>query len=118
MATKEVVTAKPEPVDPWSTDKATWQFVTIPDRDLTDQKYPPIWLNKIEFQSGQTYSVPPPVAQYLNDRIRAYNRSVTRLFSPARDMDAVNAQSVGTQAGPAPSGYRPAPVDASNITTL
>ena len=112
MATE---TKKTEPVafDPWKTPKETWQFVSIPDTDLTDRKYPSIWLNKIEFKPGETYQVPTAVAEYVTGRIKAYNRSVTRLFSPTRDYAAENAVSVGTTAG-----MQPSYVDASQVKTL
>jgi hypothetical protein len=104
--------------DPWKSPKETWQYVTVPDVDLTDRKYPSIWLNKIEFQPGETYHIPPAVAEFVTGRIKAYNRSVTRLFSPTRDYAAENAVSVGTTAGATPAGHRPSFVDGASINTL
>lgn len=100
-------------VDPWETDKATWQFVTIDEQDVTGKDYPTIWLNKLAFKAGQTYQVPGPVAQYLKDRIKAYNQSVVRLFNPRVDMDALRVVPVGS-APAGPTSY----VDATKITTL
>lgn len=105
------------PVDPFDTPKETWQYVAIPEVDVTDKKHPSIWLNKMEFLPGQDYHVPPPVAAYIKDRLRAFNRSVTRLFSPSVDRIALNDVSVGTTAGTTPSGHRPGYVDATGITT-
>ncbi len=117
MAFTEKVGAK-APADPWLSSKETWQFVTIPDEDVTGKSHPSIWLNKMEFQKGQTYQVPPQVAEYVNGRLKAFNRSVTRLFSPMVDRIALNDVAVGTTAPSAPSGDRPGYVDASTIRTL
>jgi hypothetical protein len=106
------------PVDPWTTSKETWLFVTTPEEDLTGQKFPSIWLNKTEFKAGNTFQVPPQVAEYLNGRIKAYNHSVTRLFSSKVDMRALNDVAVGTSAPMAPSGDKPGYIDASKINTL
>jgi hypothetical protein len=104
-------------VDPWKTSKETWQYVTIPDEDVTGKTYPSIWLHKTEFKPAKTYHVPPQVAEYVNGRVKAYNRSVTRLFSPMVDRVALNDVSVGTTSPAAPSGYRPGYVDATAIQT-
>lgn len=110
---KKVISA-----DPWQSPQETWQFVSIPDEDVTGKVYPSIWLNKMEFTSGQTYQVPQVVAEYITGRVKAYNRSVTRLFSPSVDRVALNDVSVGTTAPATPSGYRPGYVDASAVKTL
>lgn len=103
----------PVAVDPWSTPKETWQYVTLPDEDPTGKTFPTISLNKIGFSAGQTYHVPEPVALYVKDRIKAFNKSVMRLFNSRVDMDALNV----VPAGSAPGGST-AYVDASKITTL
>lgn len=118
MAAIEKATKAPESFDPWKTSKETWQYVTIPEEDPTGLKFPSIGLNKIEFRAGQTYHVPPTVAEYVKDRVKAFNRSVTRLFSPVTDKAALRDVAVGTTAPMAPSGERPGFVDASTITTL
>jgi hypothetical protein len=100
------------------TPQETWQYVTIPDEDPTGLKFPSIGLNKIEFQAGNTYHVPLAIAGYVTDRVKAFNKSVTRLFSPQVDRKALNDVAVGTTAPMAPSGDRPGFVDASKISTL
>lgn len=112
------VTKPTAPLDPWLTPKETWSYVTIPDEDVTGKAYPSIWLNKMEFLRGETYQVPPVVAEYVNGRLKAFNRSVTRLFSPNVDRVALNEVSVGTTSPHAPSGDRPGYVDATRINTL
>lgn len=99
--------------DPWLSDKATWQYVTIPEEDATGKGYPQITLNKISFEAGQTYHVPPQVAQFVNERIKAFNKSVVRLFNPRADMEALRVVPVGSAPGGSTS-Y----VDASKINTL
>jgi hypothetical protein len=112
------VAERPTTVDAvFKTPKETWQFVSIPDEDVTGKAHPSIWLNKVEFTAGQTYQVPPAVAEYVKGRLKAFNKSVTRLFSPRVDMEALNNVSVGTTAGTAPSGDRPSFIDASKVNT-
>jgi hypothetical protein len=100
------------------TPKDTWQYVTIPDEDVTGKEHPSIWLNKIEFAKGTTYQVPGVIADYVKGRIKAFNRSVTRLFSPQVDREALGHVAMGTTAPSAPSGDRPAFVDATKVVTL
>lgn len=107
------VSKTPVPVDPWQTPKESWQYVTIPEEDATGKKYPDITLNKISFSAGQTYQVPPSVYQFVQDRIKAYNKSVIRLFNPKADLEALRVVPVGS----APGGVT-AYVDASQINTL
>ena|SRR5580692_8464326 len=104
--------------DPWKSAKETWQFVSVPDEDVTGKKYPSIWLNKMEFRSGESYNLPPQIAEYVKDRVKAFNRSVTRLFSPMVDRIALNDVAVGTTSPATPSGDRPAYIDAARVTTL
>jgi hypothetical protein len=105
-------------VDPWKTSKETWQYVSIPDEDPTGMAFPTITLNKITFAPGQTYQVPLPVALYVKDRVKAYTKSVTRLFSPVVDRVALREVSVGSTSPATPSGDRPGYVDASQVNTL
>jgi len=102
----------------FGTPKETWQYVTIPDEDPTGLKFPSIGLNKIEFQAGHSYQLPAQIAAYVTERVKAFNRSVTRLFSPQVDRLAMNQVAVGTTAPSAPSGDRPGFIDASKVTTL
>jgi hypothetical protein len=102
----------------FETPKETWQYVTIPEEDPTGLGFPSIGLNKIEFRAGRTYQLPVAIAAYVNERVKAFNRSVTRLFSPQIDRKALNDVAVGTTAPMAPSGDRPGFVDASKINTL
>jgi hypothetical protein len=118
MAMEKIVKKEPEAFDPWKTPRETWLNIMIPDEDPTGLKFPSIGLNKIEFQAGQSYTVPAAIATFVNERVKAYNKSVTRLFSPTRDYAAERAVSVGTTAGVAPSGDRPGFVDASRISTM
>ena len=115
----QVTEKKPSTVqDFFQTPKETWQYVAIPDEDPTGLKFPSIGLNKIEFRAGETYHVPQVIAAYVTERVKAFNKSVTRLFSPQVDRKALNDVAVGTTAPMAPSGDRPGFVDASTISTL
>jgi len=106
------ITKKPvEAFDPWKTPKETWRYVTIPEDDPTGLTFPTIRRNKDEYIAGQTYNVPATVADFLNERIRVFNKSVVRLFQPNVDKDALMRVPVGS----APSGDRTTVHDASNI---
>lgn len=87
-------------VDPWQSDKATWQYVTIPEEDPLGKRFPSIGLNAQHYESGQTYLVPPVVAVYVNDRIKVFNRSCIRLLQPNVDMKSLNEVSVGSAHAP------------------
>lgn len=104
---------KTDAKDPWTTPKETWQFVTIPDEDPLGYPYPNVSLNKTIFEKGQTYQVPPSVAQYVNERIKVYNRSCVRQLQSNVDRKSLQEVSVGT-ASPVAVNY----VDASKITTV
>jgi len=103
--------------DPWKTPRETWQFVTIPEEDPTGLGFPTIRLNKSEFKAGESYSLPKEVAAFVNERVKAYNRSVTRLFSPVADRKSLNEVAVGTTSPMAPSGERPTFVDPSKVSS-
>jgi hypothetical protein len=119
MPTETKATERPTTVDAvLKTPKETWQFVTIPDEDTTGKKHPSIWLNKIEFKAGSTYQLPVPLSDYVKDRLKAFNRSVIRLFNGRADMESLNQVSIGSTSGVTPSGDRPGFVDAAGITTL
>lgn len=104
-----------EAFDPWKTPQETWQYVTIPEEDATGLKHPPIGLNKIEFRAGQTYHVPQAIKAYVDERLKAFQKSVVRLFSPQVDRLALREVAVGTTAPMTPDGFRPGFVDASTI---
>jgi len=86
--------------DPWKSDQDKWEFVSIPDEDVLGNPYPSIGLNSHVFEPGKTYKLPSQVADYVKDRLKAYNRSCTRLLSPKRDLDAERRVATGT----APAG--------------
>jgi hypothetical protein len=68
--------------DFYATPKESWQYVTIPEEDPLGKKFPTIYLNKEKFDAGQSYNVPAPIASYVNDRIKIFNRSCVRLLQP------------------------------------
>lgn len=98
--------------DPWKSPKETWQFVTLPEEDPLGTKFPQISLNKTIFQAGETYQVPPQVAAYVNERIKAFNRSCVRLLQPNVDRLAQQQVAAGT-ASPMAVNY----IDATQVKT-
>lgn len=103
-----------EPVDVWTTDETTWQFVTIPDEDPLGKEFPNVSINKHVFMAGQTYKVPGVIADYVRDRVKVFNRSCVRLLQPNRDIAAENAVYFGSKTASQIGSH---PVDASGIST-
>lgn len=91
---------KVEVLDPWKSNKETWQYVTIPDEDPLGKKYPNIGLNAHSFKAAETYLVPPQVAEYIKDRVKVFNRSCVRLLQPNADMKSISEVSVGSANAP------------------
>ena len=73
----------------YGTPKETWQYVTLPDEDPLGKKFATIRLNKEVFEAGQTYNVPPQIADYLKERIKVFNRSCVRLLQPDMAQDGI-----------------------------
>jgi len=86
--------------DPWKSDQETWQYVTLPDEDPLGKKFPNIGLNANTYKGGETYLVPPQVADYIKDRIKVFNRSCIRLLQPNADMKSINEVSAGSASSP------------------
>lgn len=82
----------------YATPKETWQYVTLPDEDPLGKKFPKIMLNKEVFEAGQTYNLPTPIATYLKDRIKIFNRSCTRLLQPDMAQDGIVRTAEGASA--------------------
>ena len=85
--------------DLYKTDKATWEYVTIPEENALGEKHPEIRLNQEVFEPGKTYLVPKQVADYVRERLRVYVKSCVRILSPKRDFDALKAVPVGSAGG-------------------
>lgn len=89
--------------DPWETSQDTWQYVTIPEDNPLGHKFPTIRLNKYNFEPGQTYKVPVPVAATVNDRIKVYNRSCVRLLQPEMAQPGIVKNADGSMSTVAPT---------------
>ena len=99
MPTKTAVT----PVDPWETDKATWQYASVPAEDPLGKTFPTVRLNKYEFKAGETYHLPKEVAAYVNDRVTKFNRSCVRLLQPEMAAEGIKRSADGSLAAAMPS---------------
>ena len=64
----------------WDTDKKDWTYVNIPAENALGQKHDTIRINEHEFEAGQSYLVPPAVAETVNERLAAYARANIRIF--------------------------------------
>lgn len=107
---------KPLQVNAWDTPKETWRYVTVPEEDPLGKGYPNISLNKDVFSAGKTYLVPPQVADYINDRIKVFNRSCVRLLQPNVDLKSIGEVNVGS-ANMNVLGHQAVPVDATRVQT-
>lgn len=83
-------------IDPWKTDKEGWEYIAIPEENALGERHASIGLNRNSFEAGQTYLVPPPVATFIKERLKVYNRACIRQLQPNRDIAAENAVAVGT----------------------
>lgn len=95
MADIKVEAKVPTPVDPWKTDQATWQYVTIPQENALGEVHAKLSLNRHEFFAGQTYLVPKEAAESLTERLHVYNKSCIRILQPRRDFDALSKIPLG-----------------------
>lgn len=66
------------------------EFVTIPETDLFDHKFPTIRVNNHEFFAGKTYELEFELASTVKERIQAWQRSDLRLVQPKRDLKSEN----------------------------
>lgn len=87
----------------YATPREAWQYVTIPEEDPLGKKFPVVRLNKEAFEAGQTYQVPPQIAKYVNDRVKAFNRSCVRLLQPDMAQDGILRTADGQQAAAMPT---------------
>jgi hypothetical protein len=100
MPTEKVATEKRLTTIPelFGTPRETWQYVTIPSDDPLGKPFPTIRLNKEAYEAGQTYQVPAPVAAYINDRTKVFNRSCVRLYQNDMAQDGIVRTADGASA--------------------
>lgn len=97
----------------WESPKETWQYVNIPDEDPLGKKFATISMNSHKFEAGRTYQLPAPVAVYVLDRIKQYNKACVRVLQPNVDLKSLNEVAVGSQTPQAGTV-----VDGNTIQTL
>jgi hypothetical protein len=78
-------------VNPWDTPKDTWQYVTIPERDIYDHPFGNISVNEHVFKAGAKHYVPAEVADEVNRIMKAHEEYLLQLLQP-RKRRAVLAQ--------------------------
>lgn len=103
---------KPAPTDAWLSDRETWQYITIPEENPLGEVHATMGMGKHNFEAGKTYLVPPPVAEFLRERLKVYTKSVIRILQPGRDLAALRVVPVGTVGGQVAN-----PVEASEVTS-
>ena len=63
-------------------DQSTWQYVTIPEKDLYDQVFPTIFVNNERFEAGKRYFACPSLAQEVQAIIARAQAADLRLMRP------------------------------------
>jgi hypothetical protein len=96
--TKEVEKRPTTITELYATPKESWEYISIPEEDPLGKRFAAIRLNKEVFEAGQTYQVPAPIASYVKDRIKAFNRSCVRLFQPDMAQDGIVRTADGASA--------------------
>lgn len=107
MADTKVVVKAPEPLDPWKSDKETWQYISIPQENPLGDRHDSLSLNRHVFEAGQTYLVPQVVAESLQERLRVYSRACIRVLQPKRDFDALSKVPLGNSSAGASAHVDP-----------
>jgi hypothetical protein len=88
-------------IDPWSTDKSTWEYISIPAKELTGRSHPKMSINRHEFFAGKKYHVPPQIARELESMLERHAKQTRRVLSNDIDLEALiavanNGVSAGT----------------------
>jgi len=82
--------------DLYKTDKATWEYISVPEENVLGEVHADIVINTERFRAGQTYLVPKLVAETVRERLKTYQRSCMRIMSPKKDTAAEQAVAVGS----------------------
>jgi hypothetical protein len=69
-------------------DKADWEFVTIPKEDAIGNPHCGVGLNQEHWGPG-THQVPPVIAEFINARLAILDRQTRRILLPRQDEKTV-----------------------------
>lgn len=72
-------------------------FITIPEVDIYDNVHPGVRLNRVSFDAGKTYKVPPDIGAEVQDRLDRFEKESIRLLRPKTDQRAINDVNRGSQ---------------------
>jgi hypothetical protein len=72
-----------------------WQYVSIPKEDPINSKqdHPAIRINRRAFAPGQTYLLPPQMAETVRQRLAAFHVRQMRVLKPDVDTSALEVSS-------------------------
>jgi len=96
MTLDEKIAAKASQTTDWDSDQSTWEYVTIPEENALGERHDSMSINNHVFAPGQTYKVPPKIAETLRDRLKVYARACVRILQPKRDVDAERRVAIGS----------------------
>jgi len=71
-------------------DKSTWEYVTIPDVDIFDNRFPTIRVNHEEFLAGKRYFCCPSLAKEVREILERRQREDIRILRPDKNRKALN----------------------------
>jgi len=110
LTLQQKIDAKHNAKTVWDSPKDTWEYITIPAENAIGETHAPVTNNRHKFEAGNTYLVPPAVAEDVRDRLKVYAKASVRVLQPKRDYDA--ERKVSTYGS---SGSIAVPVDPATI---
>jgi len=78
----------PEP-RPENVDRSTYEYVTVPERDIFDKRSQGAAINGVKFEAGQTYFLPADFAATLREILARGQRADIRILQSTPDVKAV-----------------------------
>lgn len=75
------------------------EYVTMPESDVLDRKFPIIRVNHRDFKPGETYELEAELASTVKERIKAWQKSQLRLVQPKSDDKSIETMTKNGQGG-------------------
>jgi len=64
-------------------------YVTIPERDIYDYRFPDVWINEVRYPSGHTYALEPNTAKQVQELVVNRQKHDLGLMSSRVNLDAL-----------------------------
>jgi hypothetical protein len=69
-------------------DRANWEWVTIPQKDLLDSTHPGVRINRESYGPGK-HLVHPLIAAEIRDRLSVFDAQTIKILQPRKDLKAL-----------------------------